>query len=146
MPHRIVLNQDHAFDDRFANSIYIGGDEIQLIVVQMHSTLIISKQYHQPVRTTVPRLMVDHPGPDNYLTMVLCVKAIILTVKRDGVVPPAPEFGKHSQVHPLSKMLKHPPTHDKHMNIVFEARQAMEMHIRNMQINRVLKHAFHNSK
>lgn len=91
LPYKIVVDQGSAFGDLFAS---LGATS--KVDVQRTSIRAIGERYHEPLRSTVPKLRLDHPSvsPSTLLSMVKSMNAMLGL----GIVPSALVFGEYLSI------------------------------------------------
>lgn len=118
-----MVDQGISFGQLFANLAHIEGVELQRTGLEAHLSLNIGGRYHQPLRITFRKLMLDSPGADKHLTLTPTFKAMNDTLGPERLVPSTLVFGEHPPVCTRSETSSECPTIDERALIAFKARQ-----------------------
>ena len=92
---RIIVDQGSNFGPSFIRMASINGISTERTGIEAHNGMSIVERYHEPIRTVVRKLMIEHPKADFELGLALSVKALNYTAVPDGLVPSALVFGEY---------------------------------------------------
>lgn len=138
LPNRIIVDQGSNFGEPFIRLASLDGIQVERTGIEAHNGLSICERYHEPIRTTVRKTLLNYPKADFELVLALAVKALNDTAGPDGLVPSALLFGEFPRME-LPENCGPRPTTDNRGRIAFIIRNEVRQHIDKMRISRALR-------
>lgn len=134
---------DHrsSFGGPFANLARAGGLEVLRTGIESHSSIKICALYHQPLRSTLRKMMIYHPGANKHLTLAPTLKVMNDKLGPSGVVRSTLVPGERPPVFTCSETPGTRPSIDERAQIAFDARQEIGKQMAKIRTDRFLRHA-----
>lgn len=145
LPNRIIVDQGSNFGPSFIHMAHLRGINVENTGIESHNSLGIGERYHQPLRQTYRKILVEHSNADPSLALALSVKALNDTLGPEGHVPSALVFGEFPLPYTKSEQKPQRLTVDERAAIASLARKEMSEIMARMRIARGLRHAVPNA-
>ena len=141
LPNRILTDQGTQFQGRFVDLARAADVDVSSTGIEAHSSLGLCERYHEPLRTTVRKIMVSFPSTEKELALACAVKAMNDTLGPEGLVPSALVFGEYPQIRARSENATERPTTAQRGEVAEMARKEMSRIMATMKTRRALHHA-----
>ena len=139
LPNRIIVDQGSNFGESSIRLAALDGIKVERTGIEAHNGLSICERYHEPIRTTVRKILLNFPKAEFELTLALAVKALNDKAGPDGLVPSALLFGEFPRLE-LPDDCSTRPTTDERGKLALIIRNEVRQHIDKMRISRALRH------
>lgn len=143
LPNRILVDQGTNLgkSEPFFSLAARANVEVQSTGTEAHSSLGIGERYHEPVRTTFRKLLLQYPMVRKTLLLQMTVKALNDTLGPEGLVPSSLVFGELPRVHTPSETPKNRDTLGERAALAHSARVEMQAIMSKMRVARGLRHS-----
>lgn len=143
LPNRIMVYQGSAFGKGaiFAETAAQSNVEFETNRVEKHSSLGLGEHYHQLLRNTFQKLILEHPYAPKDLILQLSVKAMNNTIGPECLVPSALLFSEYSQVRTRAEVPASRPELANCATIAASLRTEITKHMAKIRVQRALLHA-----
>ena len=141
LPNRILTDQGSQFGDVFINIAAASDVKVDRTGVEAHSSLGLGERFHQPLRNTYRKRVVEHPNSDKTLALLLAVKSMNDTLGPEGLVPSALMFGEYPQAYAKSEIKGERFTLSGRAELATTARKEMELQMAKLRVKRALSYA-----
>ena len=98
LPNRVLVDQGSTFGPLFIYSRVVSNVGVARTGIEAHSSLGLGEGYHQPLRQTYRKIMVEYPSSDPPLVLALYVKAMNDTLGPEDLVPSTIVFREFPRV------------------------------------------------
>ena len=133
------MDQGSNLGDSFIRLAALDGIQVEKTGIESHNGLNICERFHDPIRSTVRKIIHENPKVEFDLALALSVKALNDTAGPDGLVPSALLFGEFPRlVMPSAYGTR--PTTDERSSVALLARREMKLIMDKQRIARAMRH------
>lgn len=146
LPNHMLVAQGSAFRGKETGGLFVDlaalfNVEISKTGVEAHYTVGLCERYHQPLRHTYRKIMVEHPTTKPLLALAFSVKAMNGTLGREGPVPSALVFREYPRPFKGSETPGTRITLAERSNVAQTTGTEMSKLMAKVRISRALKHS-----
>lgn len=141
----MLVEQGSYFGSTFANMGAHSSVEVQRTGINAHCSLGLGERYHQPVRNTYRKIMIEHPQTDTRFALAASVNAIGDALGPESLVPSALVIAEFPNAYFPSEVPGELPTPERRAQTATSARKKMEKQMALARVKIVLQHIAHNA-
>ena len=139
--NRMLVDQGSAFGPLFINIGVVSNVGVDRTGIEAYSSLGLGERYHQPLRQTDRKIMVEHPSSDPALALALSVKAMNDTLSPEGLVTFALVFGEFARIFTKSETPNERSVLVSRSKVAKTARNEMGKRMAEVRVRRALKNS-----